>query len=342
MASVALARNLLARRRRLDLRGRVVVITGGSRGLGLLMAEEFGRAGARIAICGRDADALSRARTHLETLGIEVHALGCDLGEREEAEAFVDGVVDVFGRIDVLVNNAGAIHVAPVEESGVEGIEEAMRSNFWSATYVTLHALPHLKARGSAGRIVNITSVGGRVAIPHMVGYAASKFAMAGFSEGLCVELARSGIKVTTVVPGLMRTGSIYNATFGGDAEAEFAWFSVLASLPIVSVSARHAARAIVRATLDGRQEVKLGLSAHAASLAHGMAPGFTTRAIAAAGSLFPSSEPQDAEEAPRVQRGRDVDSALPGSMAVRLSDDAARNNNEAPPSAAREASRSR
>ncbi|EYF00793.1 SDR family NAD(P)-dependent oxidoreductase [Chondromyces apiculatus] len=358
VASVAIARNVIARRRRLDLRGRVAVVTGGSRGLGLLMAEELGRLGARVALCGRDAEAVSRARVHLESLGVEVHAVACDLGVRAEAEAFVDGVVDALGRIDLVFNNAGAIGVAPVEELGVEGIEEAMRSNFWSATYVTFRALPHLKARGSAGRLVNISSIGGRIAVPHMVGYVASKFAVAGLSEALCAELAQSGIRVTTVFPGLMRTGSIYNATFGGDTEAEFAWFGVSASMPVISMNARRAAKQVVRAALDGETEVKLGVSARSASLLHGVAPGFLTRMIGIAGHFFPSApggnEKRGTENGGTAKggtatsspsgfkRGRDVRSSLPGSVAVRLSDEAARNNNEAPPAAAHGAGGSR
>ena len=173
LASIAFARNVLRRRRRIDLRDRVAVVTGGSRGLGLLMAEELGRRGARVAICGRDAEALAAAVRRLEALGVEVHAEACDLGVREEAEAFIDGVARRFGRIDVLVNNAGIIQVAPAEDLGVEGIDEAMRSNFWSAAYVTLRALPHLRARGRGARLVNIVSIGGRVAVPHLLGYSA-------------------------------------------------------------------------------------------------------------------------------------------------------------------------
>lgn len=336
LTSVAVARDLVRRRRRLDLRGRVAVVTGGSRGLGLLLAEELGRLGARVAICGRDPHALAHARARLEALGVEVHAVTCDLGVRDEAEGFIDSVVDAFGGVDLLINNAGSIEVAPIEELGVEGIETSMRSNFWSAAHVTLHALPHLRARGSAARIVNITSIGGRVAVPHLLGYSAAKFAMVGFSEGLAAELARYGVKVTTVIPGLMRTGSIYNASFGGDAEREFAWFGVTASVPVLSMNARRAARRVVRAALDGRAEVMLGLSARAASLAHGVAPALTTRALGLAAALLPRPAQREAPGVRRGafvgRRGRELRSPLPGSVLLRLSDRAAQRNNEEPP----------
>jgi NAD(P)-dependent dehydrogenase (short-subunit alcohol dehydrogenase family) len=331
LASIALARDVLRRRRQLDIQGRVAVITGGSRGLGLLLSEELGRRGARVAICGRDPEALARARQRLEALGVEVHAVACDLGVRQEAEAFIDSVVAAFGGIDMLINNAGSIQVAPLQDLGIEGLEASMRSNFWSAAYVTLRALPHLTAPRSGGRIVNITSIGGRVAVPHLMGYAASKFAMVGFSEGLHAELARAGVRVTTVIPGLMRTGSIYNASFGGEAEREFAWFGVSASVPLLSMNARRAARRVVRAALEGRAELRLGITARAASLVHGVAPALLARLMGLAGRLLPKATGR-----PPGPRGRDLRSPLSGSMLLRLSDQAARLNNEAPPAAAR------
>lgn len=331
LTSIAFARDLLRRRRRIDLRDCVAVVTGGSRGLGLLIAEELGRRGARVAICGRDLEALTRAARRLETLGIEVHAEALDLGARAEAEAFIDGVVRRFGRIDVLVNNAGVIQVAPVEDLGVEGFEEAMRSNFWSAAHVTLRALPHLKARGRGARLVNITSIGGRVAVPHLLSYSASKFAMMGLSEGLRAELSSSGVAVTTVVPGPMRTGSIYNAAFAGDAQREFAWFGVLASLPIATINARRAARRVVRATLEGRAEVRLGLAAHALTLARALLPQLTIRALGLAATFLP--DPRGQHEA---RRGRDLGSSLASSPFLRLSNRAAHHHNESPPRHAR------
>jgi len=331
LASVALARDVVRRVRRLDMRGRVVLITGGTRGLGLLLAEEVGRLGARVAICGRDPAAVTRARQRLNTLGVEVHALSCDLGAREEAEAFVDSVVDAFGGIDVVINNAGAIQVAPMQDLGLEAIEESMRANFWSAVYVTLRALPYLREEGSGGRVVNITSLGGRVGLPHLTPYTAAKFAFVGFSEAMHAELASAGVKVTTVVPGLMRTGSIYNAEFAGQATREFAWFAAATSMPLLSISARRAARHIVRAMRDGRAEARLGATAHAVSFVHGIAPGLTARIMALTARLLPKPAGQH-----EPTRGRDLRSPLQGTVITRLSDRAARQNNEAPPPQAR------
>jgi NAD(P)-dependent dehydrogenase (short-subunit alcohol dehydrogenase family) len=331
-ALAALARSTLRRLRGLDLRDRVVAITGGSRGLGLLLAEEFGRLGARVAITGRDAEALDRAERRLRELGIEVYAVSCDLGDRTAAEAFIDGAVRAFGRLDVLVNNAGVIQVAPMQDLSVESLEEVMRSNFWSAVHMTLPALRHLERQGSAARIVNVVSIGGRVAVPHLLGYNVSKFALMGFSETLQAELRKAGVRVTTVVPGPMRTGSIYNAEFGGSPQREFGWFGVTSSLPLVTISARRAARRVVAAAREGRIEVRLGLPAHVMTVLHGIAPQLTARLMGWMNALLP--EPGAA--AGRPLRGREVHAPEQRSVLLRLANEAARQNNEAPPEQAR------
>lgn len=334
LGAAALARAAFRALRRLDLRGRVVVITGGSRGLGLLLAEEFGRHGARVAITGRDATALDRAEQRLRALGVEVYATACDLGDRAAAEAFIEGTARAFGRIDVLVNNAGVIQVAPMQDTGVEEIEEAMRSNYWSAVYTTLSALPHLEKHGRAARIVNIVSIGGRVAVPHLIGYNASKFAMMGFSESLQAELSHgsaNGPRVTTVIPGPMRTGSIYNAEFGGNQQREFGWFGLASSIPVATIDARRAARRVVAAAREGRPEVKLGLSAHVLSWAHGVAPQVTVRLMGLVNALLPA--PRGVEG---TTRGRDLRTPAQRSVLLHLSNEAARRNNEAPPEALR------
>ncbi|WP_437332566.1 SDR family NAD(P)-dependent oxidoreductase [Sorangium sp. So ce394] len=334
LGAAALARTAFRALRRLDLRGRVVVITGGSRGLGLLLAEEFGRHGARVAIAGRDPGALELAEQRLRALGVEVHAVACDLGDRAAAEAFIDGVARAFGRIDVLVNNAGVIQVAPMQDLRVEELDEAMRSNYWSAVYATRRALPHLEKQGRAARIVNVTSIGGRVAVPHLLGYNASKFAMMGFSESLQAELSYGsarGPRVTTVIPGPMRTGSIYNAEFGGDPRREFGWFGLASSIPLATIDARRAARRVVAAAREGRAEVKLGLSSHLLSWAHGVAPQMTVRLMGLVNALLPAPR-----GAAGTTRGRDLRAPAQGSALLRLSNEAARRNNEAPPEAAR------
>ena len=130
-----------------------------------------------------------------------------------------------------------------------------MATNFWGMLYPTLALLPEMRARRS-GRIVNITSIGGKLGIPHLLPYSASKFAAVGFSQGLRAELAGDGIKVVTVCPGLMRTGSPRNAIFRGQHRSEYAWFSISDALPGLSISAESAARRIVAACRRGDAEV--------------------------------------------------------------------------------------
>ncbi len=316
----------------MDFLGKVVIVTGGSRGLGLLLAQEFGCRGARVAICGRNLDALAEAERRLMTMGIQVLAWPGDIGDRDEAARFVEQVVNEWGRIDVLVNNAGVIQVAPLPSLTWEQLDETMRSNFWSAANMTLAALPHLRVRAPMARLVNIVSIGGRVAIPHLLAYDASKFAFMGFSEGLRAELAREGIPVTTVIPSPMRTGSIYNAIFAGKHEEEFAWFSVSSSLPIVSASAERAARRVVKAAADGDAEVNIGLPTYVLSLLHGIAPRLVTRMM----SLLNRALPSAVGASRATLRGREVDSELERSVLLRLGNEAARRNNEAPPAHAR------
>jgi NAD(P)-dependent dehydrogenase (short-subunit alcohol dehydrogenase family) len=327
-ALLLLARAVARRAHRLDFKGRVVVITGGTRGLGLLLAEEFGLRGARVAVCGRDHEAVERAERRLGAMGIEVLARPVDLGDRFQAELFVERVLCEWQRIDVLVNNAGAIQVAPIEATSLATLEEGMRSNFWSAANTTFAALPALRKQGRSARIVNVTSIGGRVGLPHMLSYTASKFAILGFSEALRAELARARIPVVTVIPGPMRTGSFYNAEFASRSRSEFAWFSVLSSLPIVSIDARRAAGRIVRATAEGSAVVHLGLSAHFLDLAHGISPRFVIWTM----QLLDRVLPRPADAPSDTWRGREISSPLQHSRLLTLGNRAAALHNESPP----------
>ncbi len=139
-----------------------------------------------------------------------------------------------------------------------------MRINFFAALYTTWAALPHLREQAPLAdwnrraAIVNIASIGGKIAVPHMLPYSAAKFAMVGFSEGLHAELRHKGIRVTTVCPGLMRTGGENHAQFVGNVDAERKWFNLAAQTPIIATSAKHAANRIYSAVAGGRAEITI------------------------------------------------------------------------------------
>ena len=167
----------------------------------------------------RDPQELARA---VESLGPGVPAAGVvgDVRLPDSCAQTVDEVIARFGRLDVLVNNAGLILSAPLARTGVDDFEALMDVHFWGTLHMTSAALPHLLAR-PGGRVANICSIGGKVAVPHLSAYCASKFAQAGLSAVLREELRQHGVTVTTVFPGLMRTGSHVQARFRGDAGRE-------------------------------------------------------------------------------------------------------------------------
>ncbi len=268
--------------------GRVVIITGGSRGLGLLMAHELKKKGARLALLARDREELMRAKEDLD--GGTVLAITCDVGDRGQVQQAVDIVLQHFGRIDVLINNAGVIQVGPLQHMTYGDYHQAMNVHFWGALHCTEAVLPYMRHRRS-GRIVNIASAGGLVAVPHLAPYTASKFALVGYSNAVRAEVAKEGICVTTVCPGLMRTGSAINAQMKGRHEAEFAWFAALSSLPFVSINARRAARKIVAAARRGTPNLTITPQARLVAILERLAPNAFARAMAMSNRMLPRPE---------------------------------------------------
>ena len=325
-ASLLLARRLRSRSN-YSLQGRTVLITGGSRGLGLALARQVAAEGARVVICGRDAESLERAAASLARAGAEVLALSADVTDPASVTDMMVAVHQCYGQVDVLINNAGVIEVGPAVTMSVEDYEEAMATNFWGMLYPTLALLPDMRARRS-GRIVNITSIGGKLGIPHLLPYSASKFAAVGFSQGLRAEVAGDGIRVVTVCPGLMRTGSPRNAIFRGQHKSEYAWFSISDALPGLSISAESAARRIVASCRRGDAEVLFPLPAKLAAMINVVAPGLTAGILATIDRLLPA-----ATGAPTGRRtGLESQSWISPSWLSRLGDRAARKYNQIAP----------
>lgn len=305
--------------------GKVVLITGGSRGLGLVLARRFADEGARLSICARDPRELELARRELEDRGARVLAVSCDVSSRAEVEEWVRQTRAELGPPDVLVNNAAIIQVGPFEMLDVDDFRHAMAINFWGVVHATYAVLPDMRERGR-GRIANIASIGGKVAVPHLLPYDVAKFATVGFSEGLRSELAKEGITVTTVIPGLMRTGSPANAWFVGDRDAEYTWFSLGASTPLTAVGADRAARRILAAIRRGEAEITLTWQAKTLRLVHDLLPGATVDLLGVVNRLLP-----DAPSNGRVRpaRGMELATRLSPSPLTALMNRAARENNE-------------
>ncbi|WP_042390527.1 SDR family NAD(P)-dependent oxidoreductase [Streptacidiphilus melanogenes] len=269
---------------------RAALVTGASRGLGLLIARELLGRGCDVLICGRDREDLSAALALLRdgvTEPDRVAALACDVTSPDAAIRLLDEVHDRFGGLDILVNNAGTIQVGPVDTMDEQAFHDAVETLCFAPLRLTLAALPDLRA--ARGRLVNITSIGGRVAVPHLLPYSVGKFAATGLSQGLRAELAEQGVSVTTVLPGLMRTGSHQAARFRGDTRREYAWFAAAASLPGLSMSAERAARSIIDAAAGRRPELVLTLAAKAFVRLHGLAPATAVRALSQVDRLLPA-----------------------------------------------------
>jgi NAD(P)-dependent dehydrogenase (short-subunit alcohol dehydrogenase family) len=288
-------------------RGKVVVITGGSRGLGLALAEEFGRRGAMLVLAARNEVELAQARKLLLDCGAvrsadHVLLVAADLRKPEDATRLIDEASRRFGRVDVLINNAGIITVGPVENQTLKQFHEVMDANFFSGLHCTLAVLPQMLRRRQ-GSIANVTSIGGRIAVPHLLPYTASKFAAVGFSEGLGMELRSKGIRVTTICPGLMRTGSHRNAYFTGDASKEYRWFSMAANTPGASSSARSAARKIASGIAAGCAEITITPQAFVAARFGNLSPELKRLAMMSVHMVLP--DPMDGQNVP--YRGEDV-----------------------------------
>ncbi|MBD2073526.1 SDR family NAD(P)-dependent oxidoreductase [Phormidium sp. FACHB-592] len=314
------------RERIYELSGKVILITGGSRGLGLVMARQLAETGARVAICARDEAELERARTELEQRGGDIFALTCDVTEQTQVEQLVQQTRDHFGAIDILINNAGTDIVGPLENLTMQDYDDLMKLHFWAPLYTTYAVLPEMQAR-KAGRIVNISSVGGKMASPHMVGYCASKFALVGLSEGMRTELAKDGIAVTTVCPGLIHTGVVDHAIMKGQNRKEYAWFSIGDSLPFLSASAEKVSRATIAGLRRGAAEVIVPFPTWLSVKFYGLFPELSTNLF----GLFNQLLPKPGGMGEKRAFGKDSHSALAPSWLTYLSDRAAERNNERP-----------
>src|SRR6266480_3734160 len=309
---------------RYSLRDKVALITGGSRGLGLVLARHICAQGGSVALIARDPEELARAKADLAPRGGAVLTIQCDLLDGAQIEAAVHQAIDRFGKIDILINNAGIIEVGPLEHMTREDFERAMGVHFWAPFELTMQVVPEMRTWGG-GRIVNISSIGGKVAVPHLAPYSASKFALTGLSDAIRAELARDEIYVTTVAPGMMRIGSHVNANFKGKHDAEFAWFATSNGMPFISINANRAARKILAACRRGQPSLTLTFAARGAILGNALFPNFTGYAMKVVNGLLPGAANDEGKES---RAGSDTRRLVPGWL-TRLADRATLRNNE-------------
>ncbi|MEQ8926818.1 MAG: SDR family oxidoreductase [Fulvivirga sp.] len=182
------------------MKDKVVVITGGSSGIGKALAEEFGKKGSKIVITGRKQEALDEALDSLKSQGIEAIAIQGDVSKEEDNRIMAEETTKAFGKIDILINNAGISMRAPFKDVDLDVIRKVMDINYWGAIYATKYCLPEiLKSKGS---VIGISSIAGFRGLPGRVGYSSSKFALQGFLESLRTELLKTGVHVLTACPG--------------------------------------------------------------------------------------------------------------------------------------------
>jgi NAD(P)-dependent dehydrogenase (short-subunit alcohol dehydrogenase family) len=329
LGALAAARMAMCGLRWFSFADRTAIVTGGSRGLGLSIARQLVTAGARVAICARTPEQLNAAADELRDLAAagaqgQVLAIECDVVDRRQVQQMLVKVHDAWGPVDVLVNVAGLIEVGPLDAMTMQDFHRAMDVNCWGALHTVLAVLPEMRRR-RWGRIVNVASLGGKVAVPHLLPYDASKFALVGLSTGLRSELAQDGILVTTVCPGLMRTGSPRNATFKGQNAKEYAWFSIADSLPGASMSAERAARQILQACRRGDSEVVLTALGRAGVLLHTIAPNLTADLAGVVNRFLPAM----GGIGKRAAKGYESQSSWSPSPLTSLGDRAAVANNE-------------
>jgi NAD(P)-dependent dehydrogenase (short-subunit alcohol dehydrogenase family) len=321
---VTWALSRVIRTQRFSLRGKVAVITGGSRGLGLVLARQICDQGGKVALIARDPDELARAKTDLAPRSTSVLTVQCDLLDSEQIQSAVRQIIDRFGKIDILINNAGIIEVGPLEHMGRDDFERAMRLHFWAPFELISRIVPEMRTWGG-GRIVNISSIGGKMAVPHLAPYSASKFALTGFSDAIRAELARDNIHVTTVAPGMMRTGSHVNAKFKGKHDAEFAWFAASAGGPLISINADRAARKILAACRRGQPSLTLTFAARTAILGNALFPNLVGYAMKIVNRFLPGAGNAEGNQ---LRTGSQLRRLTPGWL-TRLADRATTRNNE-------------
>lgn len=301
-----------------------MLITGGSRGLGLIIARQLAEEGAEVVICARDEEELAAADKDLKQYGNKHLTVKCDITKPQEVRRMIEKIRKKKGDVEILINNAGIIQTGPMETMETEDYQKAMDVHFWGPFHTTNEVLRGMMKRQS-GRIVNIISINGKVSFPHLLPYTVSKYALSGYSEGSSTELAKHNIRVTSVYPGLMRTGSPRNIEVKGQHQKEYGWFKVSDSLPGLSMSAESAAKKVINALKAGDKVLTIGIPTKLAVALEGIAPGLNLSVFDLANKYLPNAE----GIGKMVKKGFESESPLTTSKITKKTQKAAEKNNE-------------
>lgn len=269
--------------------GPVALVAGASRGLGLIISRELAQRGCRVAGLSRNGPALDAARDTMAGWGHDFLPYVADVGNDASLREVVEQVERELGPVEVAIHVAGVIQVGPEECFDRSHYEDAINTMLWGPINLTQALLPGMRQR-RRGRLGVVTSVGGMISVPHLVPYSTAKFGAVGYTRGLSFDLAGTGVTATTIVPGLMRTGSHVQAVFVGNAQAEYAWFAPGASLPLLSMDAERAAAKMVDGVLRGRGIVLLSPLSKIGARVYGLAPVTAGAALGLMSRLLPKA----------------------------------------------------
>lgn len=253
------------------LSGTTVVITGATSGIGRETAREFAKAGAKVVIAGRRQERLQELVKEIESQGGQALAVPTDVADQAQVEKLMKEAIEQFGRVDVLVNNAGVAIASRFEEMPLEDFRRLMEVNFWGAVYACRTVVPQMRKQGGGGVILNVSSIFGKRGMPFETAYCASKFALAGFSEALRAELMSEAIDVCTIYPGAVET-EIF------DAAANSTGLEVPGLVP--KFPAKQMAKLIVQTARFPQPEVVAAFDAQAINIANIFAPALVDFAL--------------------------------------------------------------
>lgn len=256
-----------------------VLITGASQGIGKATALLFAQQGYQVVLAARQADRLKSLANEMEQAGFSALAVPTDVKDPDQVNTLIQTALDQYGAIDVLINNAGIYISGPVDQFTLEDWHQAIDTNLWGYIHTIHTLLPHFLER-KRGTIVNVDSIGGKVAIPYLIPYSTSKFAVTGLTQSLQSELAPKGIQVCGIYPNLIKSDFMERAIFRGygneDTRDRRDQVAQLLKAPFIE-KPEDVARAIWDAVKHQRSEVIVG-SANLSTTANAAAPGLMQR----------------------------------------------------------------